>query len=548
MFREALAKAPRMRVLAAVSLAMGSACLAAAAGQAGVAASGPAATHPTCTQPVKFKRDAFPRRPVIDNRWFPLIPGTQLTLEGRANRGGGPLPHTVRFTVTDLTKVINGVRTRVVWDVDLDEGELAERELAFFAQDRDGNVWNLGEYPEEFEDGAFIGAPSTWLAGVAGAEAGLHMVNRPRVGQSWLQGIALDIDFLDCARVFTVRHQVCVPFKCYSPYLRTHERSPLDVEGGIQTKDHAPGVGIVQVGALNDPEGETLVLTDATRLGPDALTVARSEALKLDARGYAVSEVYGHSPPAKAPPGAQVLPDTGPDQSTGGLGTPGGSSGSPGAAGPPPDRSSRPGASPGRARRYTAKVDHPLVPLTTIRRTVFEGREGDAKLRVVSTVLERTTRVAGVRVAIVKVRDFEDGELVERTADYYAQDRRGRVWYFGERVDDIENGKVVGHEGQWLAGKNGARPGVFMPAKPRVGQVFEQERAPGVARDRSKIMAAGLDVRTPAGQFHDCLKTRDYAPLDRATESKFYCAGVGLVREKPADGRLDLVRYRSIGG
>ena len=84
------------------------------------------------------------------------------------------------------------------------------------------------------------------------------------------------------------------------------------------------------------------------------------------------------------------------------------------------------------------------------------------------------------------MREFEDGELVERTADYFAQDGKGRVWYFGERVDDIENGKVVGHEGQWLAGKNGAKPGLFMPAKPRVGQVFEQERAPGVAEDRSR--------------------------------------------------------------
>jgi hypothetical protein len=162
----------------------------------------------------------------------------------------------------------------------------------------------------------------------------------------------------------------------------------------------------------------------------------------------------------------------------------------------------------------------------------------------VSRVLKKTRRVAGVRVAIVDVREFEDGELVEHTRDYYAQDRKGRVWYFGESVDDIENGKVVGHEGQWFAGKNGAKPGLFMPAKPKVGKVFEQERAPGVAEDRSKVVAVGLDVTTAAGRFDGCIKTRDFAPLDKRTEFKFYCAGVGLVREKPADGRLDLVRYR----
>ena len=138
-------------------------------------------------------------------------------------------------------------------------------------------------------------------------------------------------------------------------------------------------------------------------------------------------------------------------------------------------------------------MNHPLVPLTTSASTVFKGREGDTRIRVVSRVLRKTRRVAGVRVAIVKVREFEDGELVERTADYFAQDQKGRVWYFGERVDDIENGKVVGHEGQWLAGENGAKPGLFMPAKPKVGQVFEQERAPGVAEDRSRVVAVGRE-------------------------------------------------------
>jgi hypothetical protein len=522
-----------MRALAALLLLVGSGAAATAPSQAGAAAPGFPGMS-TCNRPVKFERNDFSRRQVIDNRWLPLIPGTRLTLEGRANRGGGPLPHTVTFTVTDLTKVIDGVRTRVVWDVDVNEGELAETELAFFAQDRRGNVWNLGEYPEEFEEGRFVGAPSTWIAGLDGAEGGIHMLERPAVGESWLQGFAPGIEFLDCARVFTIRKQLCVPFRCYGQYLRTHERSPLDPEGGIQTKFHAPGVGIVQVGALNDPEGETLVLTDVARLGPEELAVSRWEALQLDARAYAVSELYGRTPPARPPPGVVVKP---PPEDAPSLYPP-----SADVSAPPPAPS--PQTAPSAARRYTAKVTHPLVPLASVRNTLFKGHEGDTKTRVVSRVLKRTTRVAGVRVAIVKVREFEDGELVERTADYFAQDGKGRVWYFGERVDDIENGKVVGHEGQWLAGKSGAKPGLFMPAKPRLGRVFEQERAPGVAEDRSKVVAVGLEVTTSAGRFDDCIKTRDFAPLDRKTEFKFYCAGVGLVREKPADGRLDLVRYR----
>jgi hypothetical protein len=290
-------------------------------------------------------------------------------------------------------------------------------------------------------------------------------------------------------------------------------------------------VGIVQIGAVDDPEGETLVLTDMAQLGPQAMMDARVAAMALDERGYFTSNVYARTARAQLPPGV-VLPSRNPGGQRGGS-----ASGEPGGTPSEP----RPAK---RARKYTAKVDHPLVPLTTVRHTVFTGFEGDTRTRVVSRVLKKTRRVAGVRVAIVKVLEYEDGELVERTRDYYAQDRKGRVWYFGETVDDIENGKVVGHEGQWFAGKNGAKPGLFMPAKPTVGKVFEQERAPGVAEDRSKVVKVGLNVTTAAGQFDECIKTRDFAPLDRSTEFKFYCAGVGLVREKPADGRLDLVRYR----
>ena len=196
-----------------------------------------------------------------------------------------------------------------------------------------------------------------------------------------------------------------------------------------------------------------------------------------------------------------------------------------------------------------ATVDHPLVPLSLIRLTVFEGSERDPETgeaietRVESRVLQKTELVAGVRVAVVEVKDYEDGGLVEQTLDYYAQHRDGSVWYFGERVAEYEGGKIVGHAGQWLAGEGKARPGLFMPAEPKVGQAFAQERAPGVAEDRSTVVAVGLDVTTPAGTFADCIKTKDFAPLDKVTEFKYYCPGIGLVREEPPRGRLDLVHH-----
>ncbi len=246
-----------------------------------------------------FNASNFPNPTRIDNKLFPLVPGTRLILEGQADRGGGTRPHRVVFTVTDLTKVINGVRTVVVWDRDIVEGQIAESELAFFAQDERGNVWNLGEYPEEFEDGKFIGAPSTWIAGEARAKAGIHMRGKPRLDQPrYLQGWAPDIEFFDCAKVIREVPRICVPLRCYENLLLTDELGPLDPEGGRQRKFHAPGVGIVKIAPVDDPEGETLVLVKVAHLNPHDLREASEKALRLEERAYRVSEVYRHTSPA----------------------------------------------------------------------------------------------------------------------------------------------------------------------------------------------------------------------------------------------------------
>jgi hypothetical protein len=196
--------------------------------------------------------------------------------------------------------------------------------------------------------------------------------------------------------------------------------------------------------------------------------------------------------------------------------------------------------------QFTTHVDHPLVPLESIPFTFFEGVDGKKKTRSTNRLLSRTTVVAGVPVAVVENKDSENGEAVEHTFDYFAQRRDGSVWYFGERVQNIENGKV-NHEGQWLAGKGGAKPGIFMPAQPRLGQVFQQERAPGVAEDRSTILAKGVTRKTPAGTFRNCIKVKDYSPIDNLNEFKWYCSGIGLVAETEPHARLDLVRYTRRG-
>jgi hypothetical protein len=260
---------------------------AAASGQAGA---------PSCTQLENFDAGDFQRRPEIDNRFLPMKPGTQLTLEGAVDG----VPHRVVFTVTDLTKKIDGVRTLVIWDTDASEDQLVESELAFFAQDEDGNVWNLGEYPEEFEDGKFIGAPSTWITGEDGAEAGIHMPARRGVtSRLHVQGFAPEIDFLDCARVAQRGLEICVPAGCFKDVLVTHETNLLEPEGGIQSKYHAPKVGIVRVGTVDPPTGEVLELVEIAHLDHDAMSDVRREVLRLDRRGYRFSEVYRATSPAK---------------------------------------------------------------------------------------------------------------------------------------------------------------------------------------------------------------------------------------------------------
>jgi hypothetical protein len=257
--------------------------------------------RPRC-EIVPFNRNNFSNPTDVDNKWSPLVPGTQMIMEGVANRTGELLQHQVIFTVTEVTKVVDGVRNVVLWDRDINQGKLVEAELAFKAQDDNGNVWNLGEYPEEYENGEFLGAPSTWISGLGQAEGGLLMEGQPKVDPTYyLQGIVPPIDFLDCAKVVKMAQKKCTPLACYYPVQVTHERAPLEPDTGIQRKYYAAGVGNVLINAIGDPEGETLVLSQIVQLSPEALRQANQEALNLDRRAYRNIPLYRRTTPARSP-------------------------------------------------------------------------------------------------------------------------------------------------------------------------------------------------------------------------------------------------------
>ena len=235
----------------------------------------------------------------IDNPMFPLVPGTEFTYHGTIVEGGETKEHSVVFTVTDLVKTIGNVRTVVAWDRDFREGGLQEQELAFFAQDDQGNVWNFGEYPEEYDNGKFTGAPSTWIRGVGGAYGGIHMLNQPRTGMHYKEGLIPAIQFDDLSVISGTGQTNCTPGRCYHQVLVVDETSPNDPTSGHQIKYYSPGTGLIRVGARGGDTQEFLTLTAVRHLSQAEMTKARAEALAMDRRAYKVSKVYRTTKPAE---------------------------------------------------------------------------------------------------------------------------------------------------------------------------------------------------------------------------------------------------------
>lgn len=277
-------------------------CLLLASGVAGSARTQSTALTGTAKD---FQRAKFDKSSThITNQWLPLRPGLQLTYKGSAIPEGEKtrVKRRVVSTVTDLSKWIDGVRTLVIWEKDYTAGKLGESEIAFFAQDKAGNVWLLGEYPEEYENAKFVDAP-TWISGKKGARAGIAMLANPKVGSAdYAQGFApAPVEFKDRARVYKQGQKTCVPVKCYEDVL-VIEEFEKGVPGVFHLKYYAPNVGLVKVGwrGAKEVEKETLALVKRQQLGKKALSKAHKEALRLDKNAYKRSgEVYGKTPPAK---------------------------------------------------------------------------------------------------------------------------------------------------------------------------------------------------------------------------------------------------------
>jgi hypothetical protein len=175
---------------------------------------------------------------------------------------------------------------------------------------------------------------------------------------------------------------------------------------------------------------------------------------------------------------------------------------------------------------FVTEITNPYFPLKP--GTTFTYRAEDAEVRV--QVTHRTRKIMGVTCVVVRDTKTVDGELEEDTFDYFAQDKQGNVWYFGEDTAEYVNGFPVSTAGAWIAGKNGAQPGIIMPAVPNIGKTYRQEFLLGEAEDLARVEERGVRVSVPFGTFDNALKTFDFTPLEpEVKEHKFYVRGIGLV-------------------
>ena len=235
----------------------------------------------------------FDRPTTIDHEWWPLEPGIRMTYEGFTVDEGKKIRHRITETVTNLTKVINGVRTVVNLEMDYRDGKLLEKEIAFHAQDNDGNVWHLGQLRETYEDGKHLVGGQSWLVGhPKEAKAGIRMLAKPGLGTpAYSQGFApAPFYWTDRARVTQMGKKTKVPAGAYKDVMVIEEWDEESPKGAVQTKYYARGVGIVRIGFRGpDPSKEEVVLVKIEQLSPEAMAEAHAAARDLEQRAYEYS-------------------------------------------------------------------------------------------------------------------------------------------------------------------------------------------------------------------------------------------------------------------
>jgi hypothetical protein len=197
---------------------------------------------------------------------------------------------------------------------------------------------------------------------------------------------------------------------------------------------------------------------------------------------------------------------------------------------------------------FVAVIDNPWWPMAV--GSEWEYRETDTEggeMKIVVTVTDQTKQILGITATVVHDIATENGDTVEDTFDWYAQDSAGNIWYLGEDTKEYENGQVSSTEGSWEAGVDGAQPGIVMPAQPAVGMAYRQEYYANQAEDQAQVLSVNEQAEVAAGSYQDLVMTKEFTPLEPdILEYKWYAHGVGEVLAITVSGGSDheeLVRY-----
>ena len=181
--------------------------------------------------------------------------------------------------------------------------------------------------------------------------------------------------------------------------------------------------------------------------------------------------------------------------------------------------------------KFTTTIDNPYFPLKPGTTHILIGKRDGAPTRHRLEVTNQTKRVLGVDTVVIKDTVTSNHSLIEKTTDWYAQDTKGNVWYFGEQTAEYANGVVTNTQGSWEAGVDNALPGIIMPANPKPGPWYQQEYRPGIALDKGKILADNLTVTVNGKTYHNVIKEHDVNPLDPSLkEYKWFAPGIGTLK------------------
>lgn len=274
---------PRSRRLRSPLVALatiGAAAILAACGS-GSSGTSAATSTPARTTAVKFDPAIFDNPATGRNPYYPLIPGTQSVREGSTLVGGRAVPHQVTTTVTNAYRTVDGVKTVLSLDREVDAGQVTQVSLDFLAEDKQGNVWNLGGYTEQYEGGRFVSAIDPWLAGVNGAKAGILVQADPKTSTPSYSVDQPDVEEPSVAKVLKVGVRHCVPFNCFNDVLVVREGKASAPDNEL--KYYARDVGqIDNVPKSDSAHKDVEKMINLTKLSPKTLTEVSKDALKLD--------------------------------------------------------------------------------------------------------------------------------------------------------------------------------------------------------------------------------------------------------------------------